>query len=124
MDWSRFYFWELFSLDVLTIVGCLGVLASIPIGAVIGKRLRVVIKGKKVNNNPANRQANPNYEECPLSPIKHTPYQGSQRKTNEHTTYDIPKPFNCLFVAHYKRIILRVKRIVQPNANKTFLNGH
>ena len=50
MEWSKYYFWELFKLDALTILGFLGVLLSIPIGAFIGKRLRLFIESVANNN--------------------------------------------------------------------------
>jgi hypothetical protein len=88
----------------------------------IGKRLRTIIKGSKIYNNPDNRQANPYYKECPFSPIKHASYQRSQRKAYQYPAYNITKSFyRFIVLRQLKAIISRIKRwvVYQPNANKT-----
>ena len=120
IDWDMFYFWNNFGLDAITIIGCLGVLASIPIGAVIGKRLRIIIKGNKIYHNPNNRQNNPCYEKYPYTPVNGDINKLGNHGTSQDTTHNPPEPlirFVALF-AHIKHIISRIKRLCNQKQTK------
>ena len=112
MDWNRFYFWELFGLDVLTVLGFLGVLASIPIGMFIENRLRRIVVIGKAYYNRDNRQSYPKQPKSPCFPIEKTSSQGSQCKANHYACHDAPILVSG-FISHITRIIKKVKNLCQ-----------
>ena len=119
MDWSVFYFWEMFRYDAMTIIG---LLLLIPAGF-IGWEVGELIKRKFVNNCPNSEQTQPRYPKYPVATVGSTINELSNNSKNHQTADNRPKPFEyfILIVTHIVSIIHKVKSLCQRKKNDTEL---
>jgi len=100
-------FWDTLSLSV--------VLSSIALVLLFWKNIRNHYRSKDTQKNPSKNTDNPSR---PMPTI--TKIVERYGKNNDNQKYF--KNILPIFACHIKRIISRVKRLVQPNANKTAYN--